>query len=208
MSIYAIIQDGKVGILLDWDGKGDSPLPDQTLIEVQDGVSCNIGDYYNPSDSLFYIDEKFTQLSGYEPPITVDVAYETASTLISANASSALDKIKAPLPVGDYITWIIMGLESENWIKDNKYNAELLLSMVSASGNSWSISDLASSTQKNHSVWKGAAGEIMGEARVKKLALSSLKGQVLTGKKKVDELVNFDTAIAAPDVTYEDMFDE
>ena len=48
----------------------------------------------------------------------------------------------------------------------------------------------------------------MGKARVRKMALSSLREQVLAGKKKVDEIVNFDTAITVPDVTYGDMFDE
>lgn len=68
-SNFALVADGVVVNVVAGDNIDDMTtlFDDFTVVEVKDGIRCDIGNQYNQKDGLFYDDKAMTILSGQSP---------------------------------------------------------------------------------------------------------------------------------------------
>lgn len=169
-----------------------------TVVEIADGVRCAVNDYYNSADGLFYIDPDFTWLSGTTPPPSLDDAYSASLKMLRENGSAALISIKPPYSEQEASTWWAQSEEAKLWANDNSYIPEMLNAIVIASNGAYTLPILVNEILSNITLWKGAAGSVIGQIKDKTDQLNAIKEDIIAGTKNVMDIVNFNTEITAP----------
>ena len=173
-------------------------LTNFTVVEIINGVKCAVGDYYNPTDGLFYIDPDFTWLSGTTPPPSLDEAYNTALKNIRESGSAILMSINPPYSSQEASTWWAQSEEAIRWNNDNSYVPVMLNSIVNASHGAYTLSALVNEIIVNISNWREQAGNVIGQIKYKTDQINAIKADVIAGTKNVMDIVNFNTEITAP----------
>jgi hypothetical protein len=99
-------------------------------------------------------------------------------------------------------------LEAEAWTADNNYVPVILNQMVAASGGHWVLSSLVATILSNATAWRSCTGNIFGQIKNKRMALSALKAAVDAGTADVHEIVNFDCTINIPSAVITDKLNQ
>jgi len=184
----------------------ESLFPEYEYCIIPDGVSCNIGDYYNPADGLYYQDPEFKWISGIIIPPSTDEAYAAAVKRITEYMGYVLGKIKSPYTDAEAQTWWCQYHEAEEWTANNNYVPVMLNAMVSNSGGKWDLATLAANILSNAAAWKAGVGEALGKQRVVYSDLEEIKAGMIAGTKTYLDMQNYDVEFAIPEVSIVDKF--
>ncbi|MDV2861866.1 hypothetical protein [Phytobacter ursingii] len=173
--------------------------PAVTFVDV-DLIAAAINDYYNPADGFFYVDTDFTHLSGWTPPVLVSDVLPVVLQQLASNAEWYCNAaLVVPYNFERGSSWDTQVMEARAWTADNSYVPVLLNAMVAHSNGGWTLPELAANIISNDDGWKEAIGNVLGQVKEKRMALTALVAQVNAGTADVSAITNFDTNLVLPD---------
>ena len=71
---YAVMENDEYLVLNTIFVQDKISIKGKYLVFIAEGVSCGIGNFYNPKDGLFYLDGEYNVVSGTPLEVKIDLA--------------------------------------------------------------------------------------------------------------------------------------